>query len=411
MKILLSAYACEPGKGSEPGVGWEWARHLSAQHELWVVTRANNKSAIEAAKDELPGPVHFLYVDLPPSLRFWKRGNRGVNLYYFLWQIAAWRKSQRLVRQHQIQIAHHVTLMSLTRFSFISQLGIPSIIGPVGGLQTCPPGGKSIIRHPLRESLRNLSVALTKWNPLFLFGASRATRIVLATGSGQENLPQSVRQKIVAGTQIGAPLPPRNLASQASPVWLTGKFIVLWAARLEDHKGLEILIRAVAVLKSRKSPVLSDLQMIITGSGPEKDFYLELMQELGVQNYFHFAGWITREDYESLWHRVDAFAFTSLRETTGVALQEAMLRGKPSIVIANGGPGEMVTPETGVLVPCDSLENAIQGFANAVEKLGLDPTWKIQLGTAARERAEEHYTWENVAARMSALYTTLAHGR
>ena len=48
MKILMSAYACEPNKGSEPGIGWQWAMETARLgHEVWVLTRANNRSAIE----------------------------------------------------------------------------------------------------------------------------------------------------------------------------------------------------------------------------------------------------------------------------------------------------------------------------------------------------------------------------
>ena len=47
-KILLSAYACEPNKGSEPQVGWKWATTLSKLgHEVYVITRRNNKTNIE----------------------------------------------------------------------------------------------------------------------------------------------------------------------------------------------------------------------------------------------------------------------------------------------------------------------------------------------------------------------------
>lgn len=47
MKILLSAYACEPNKGSEPGVGWGWATELAKHHQVWVLTRDNNQPVIE----------------------------------------------------------------------------------------------------------------------------------------------------------------------------------------------------------------------------------------------------------------------------------------------------------------------------------------------------------------------------
>lgn len=69
MKILLSAYACEPGRGSEPGVGWHWMLALAERPgvELHVVTRANNRMAIEAYRSVHPETwsVHFHYYDLP----------------------------------------------------------------------------------------------------------------------------------------------------------------------------------------------------------------------------------------------------------------------------------------------------------------------------------------------------------
>ncbi|AST06080.1 hypothetical protein AF2641_03890 [Anoxybacillus flavithermus] len=47
-KVLLSAYACEPNRGSEPGVGWNWAIELSKKgYEVWVLTRANNQDVID----------------------------------------------------------------------------------------------------------------------------------------------------------------------------------------------------------------------------------------------------------------------------------------------------------------------------------------------------------------------------
>ena len=51
MRVLLSAYACEPNKGSEAGVGWHWALEIARLgHEVWALTRANNRAPIEAAK-------------------------------------------------------------------------------------------------------------------------------------------------------------------------------------------------------------------------------------------------------------------------------------------------------------------------------------------------------------------------
>ena len=60
----MSAYACEPGKGSEPGVGWTVAREMARHHDIWVITRANNRPVIEAELARKPQPgLHFVYWD------------------------------------------------------------------------------------------------------------------------------------------------------------------------------------------------------------------------------------------------------------------------------------------------------------------------------------------------------------
>ena len=81
MKLFLSAYACEPDKGSEPGIGWNTALELAKYHEVHVLTRANNLPSIEAALSSWEGlrPVFHGY-DLPHWLTFWKKKRRGLKL-------------------------------------------------------------------------------------------------------------------------------------------------------------------------------------------------------------------------------------------------------------------------------------------------------------------------------------------
>ena len=82
MRVLLSAYSCQPGKGSEPGIGWNWAMQIARFHEVWVLTRAANRQAVEAAlRANGPANLRFAYYDLPRWARFWKRGPRAVLPY------------------------------------------------------------------------------------------------------------------------------------------------------------------------------------------------------------------------------------------------------------------------------------------------------------------------------------------
>src|SRR5215207_5807638 len=139
MKILISAYACEPNKGSEPGVGWNWARQAARFHQVWVITRKNNQSAIESELSRNPvSNLNLVYHDLPKWARFWKRGSRGVHLHYLLWQLTALRKVQRLHREVEFDAGHHVTFVSFRFPSCLCSLGIPFIWGPLAGGERVP---------------------------------------------------------------------------------------------------------------------------------------------------------------------------------------------------------------------------------------------------------------------------------
>ncbi|MGH9194484.1 MAG: glycosyltransferase family 1 protein, partial [Acidimicrobiia bacterium] len=134
MPFLVLAYACEPDEGSEPGVGWSWSRMLATIDMTYVVTRSNNAPSIEAALETLPAKErpHFIYVDLPAWARFWKKGARGLRLYYVLWQIAAFWRVRRLPARVGSTI-WHLTLANAGLGSTAALLGRPFIYGPVGG--------------------------------------------------------------------------------------------------------------------------------------------------------------------------------------------------------------------------------------------------------------------------------------
>ena len=143
MRLLLSAYACEPGRGSEPGVGWNWAIELRALgHDVWVLTRANNQGRIEQALESLDRTrrPNFLYFDLPYWLRWWKRGGHGVRLYYYLWQIGVLRVARQAHAIHRFEAVQHLTFGVFRQPSLMGRLGIPFVLGPVGGGEQTPAG-------------------------------------------------------------------------------------------------------------------------------------------------------------------------------------------------------------------------------------------------------------------------------
>lgn len=104
-RVLASAYACEPGQGSEPGIGWNWARQIALHHELTLITRENNVEAVRAAAAAESLPMRVIGHDLAPALRFWKKGSRGAMAYYYLWQRSLGKVALRITAEQAFDVA------------------------------------------------------------------------------------------------------------------------------------------------------------------------------------------------------------------------------------------------------------------------------------------------------------------
>jgi len=405
---LLAAYGCEPFRGSESAVGWNWALQMSRYFEVTVVTRKSRKAAIEKFLDGDPSlreNLVFEYVDYPGWVVKLKRGGVTMNLYYLAWLGLAFFRSRRLVKEKGIELAHHVSFMSITRGAYVPFLKVPSIVGPVGGLQTIPPAYREVSRSPIIEKIRSLGVRYFRLNPLGRLAVSNADLVVLANSTNSGALPEKVLAKTVVGQQIGTDaVPAREL--EVDPE----KFVFRWIGRLIDHKGLEILIDVISLLKEIEPEIFSKIQIIVSGSGPLAAYYRKLIREREIETTFEFVEWLSEEEMNSIWNRSRAFLFTSLRETTGLALLEAMTRGVPPVIIDNGGPSEIVTDETGYKISAPTYPELLRKYAETMVRCVRDPDHLELLGLRARERAIAHYSWEAVGLKMKTFYHRVLEG-
>lgn len=87
------------------------------------------------------------------------------------------------------------------------------------------------------------------------------------------------------------------------------------------------------------------------------------------------------------------------------------MRAVAPIVIDNGGPGEMVTDESGVKVSGVNFEDLVANLAKAMVRLVEDPRLGAKMGGMARERALKFYSWDAVGAQMLELYDDLLTGK
>jgi glycosyltransferase involved in cell wall biosynthesis len=158
-----------------------------------------------------------------------------------------------------------------------------------------------------------------------------------------------------------------------------------FAARLEDGKGPLILIEAFA----RVRRVLGHASLKIAGTGPQEAAVRARAAALGVGDACEFSGAYTSpEEKSAFMQRLDMFILPTLAEGTPNSIIEAMAHGLPVVASAVGGIPDLVTPETGILVP----PGDVAALADAITSLASDPESRARIGRAARARYEELFS-------------------
>ncbi len=407
MRVLLSAYACEPNKGSEPAVGWKWVEQMSRFHELWVITRVNNRDSIEhfLAKSPLPN-VHFIYYDLPRWARFWKKKQRGIHLYYFLWQMGVYFAARKLHRQVNFDLTHHVTFGQYWTPSFLPLLPIPFVWGPVGGGESAPPGfwwefsgyGK------LWETSRDIARALASFNPVLRIGARRSGIAIATTEQTAARLRKLGAKNVTVHPQFGMNKDDmENFAKLAAKE--SGPFRLVSVGRLIHWKGFHLALRAFAKYQETHP----NSEYWITSPGPEAPKLKALARKLGVEGQVVFWGGFPTlgEVYEKL-EQCDVLVHPALHEAFGNVCLEAMAAGRPVICLDLGGPALQVTETTGIKVPATTPSRTVDNLAAAFSKLADNPALRTRLGEAARTRAAVDFSWDKKGAWMNRVYSQVS---
>jgi glycosyltransferase involved in cell wall biosynthesis len=408
MRVLVSAYACEPGSGSEPGVGWNQVRQVARFHEVWVITRSNNREVIEEAVAKEPMPnVHWVYFDLPRWARFWKKGNRGIHAYYYLWQTAAYFMASRLHRKVKFELAHHVTFVNYWRPTFLALLPIPFIWGPVGGGESTPRGFTRTfsIRGRIYEALRDFARKLGELDPLVRL-AVRRTSVALATTTQTEKRLRALGCRRVSILSESG-LPARDLHElAASQPHQNAPFRVLSLGRLLHWKGFELGLLAFA----RFHALFPDSEYWLIGDGPERKRLELLTREFRLEDKVFFWGQVSRAQVLEKLAACDLLLFPSLHDSGGWVCLEAMAAGRPVVCLDLGGPGLQVTPETGIKVSPNSPEQVVEDLASALSELAQDSIRRTRLGCAGRRRVQEAFSWKAKGDLMNQIYLEVFNG-
>lgn len=395
MRVVVSAYACAPGSGSEAYVGHNWVKQIARFHEVLVLTDGRNRGAI--ARHDYGRNVRFEFIDCLSEtvkagrdFRDW-RGREWWGYYQFL--VKSYSRARRLLKDPGFDLCHLVTFASFRWPFFLALLPRPSIFGPVGGGELYPPG----FRRSPYEHARTAFTRLTRVDPLLRATLRRTSLILAGNRATVEAFSGALGWKIRV-MQTGIDI--REFARRA-PRKPGGTFVILWVGLLIKRKALDLLVAALPAVQRELG---DSLRVVVCGDGPDRTYVEARARELGVASCVEWRGWTSRQDVLRAYEEADVFCFTSLRDTFAVAVLEAMASGLPVVCLAHAGPGEMVTDESGLRVTATTREHVVRDLAAALLSLARNRKMRETLGAGARRRAEEVYDWNVLGEQMRGLY-------
>jgi glycosyltransferase involved in cell wall biosynthesis len=398
MRILLSAFACEVEKGSEPAVGWNWALRLArAGHDVWVITTSRGSKLNEqaCAREGLLDNLHFVYYDQSRFPKFFGKTHIGYFIYLQTWQLGAFALAKRLHQRLHFDTVHHVTFATARIGSFMWKLGIPFTFGPVAGgeripwrlRRSLPASGK------LWELLRDFNNLCTRFLPITRLSFRGARRILVTNKDTLRLISAHHRSKCQVQLAIGMDLNDWKPATRLDPA--QKNFKALYVGLLHPRKGINLALRAFAKLHER----FPDSEFTIVGKGAAEGWLRGLAEDLNITECVKWVSWLPRDEVMQMYASYDVFLFPSLRDSGGLVVLEALANGLPVICLDLGGPGILVDSSCGRVASTAgaSEQEVVTSLAEYLSLMAGDPDLLRHLGAGALQRAQ-NFTWQHVVA-------------
>lgn len=397
--LFLSIYSCDPAFGSELTVGWNRLVHAAQGARVWAVTEDRGQQERVAAGLLAAGVadnVRLTYLAHDAVERRAMRTPSGFYWGYRRWQRRALCVAQRVHDAVGLDLLHHVNMVGYREPGYLHRLsaqsGIPLVLGPVGGTQNMPAafawrGGR---RAGTVETARTLANDLQlRFGRRFHAAARQATTVLAATSTGVRDL-RRVGIDAARLLETGAPPAgePRRWADRAP-----GPVRVLWASEFLTRKGLDLMLAAHRRLRASGC----DVHLHLLGDGPTRG--LVPTDDPTIR----WEGRIPRAEVLTRYETADVFAFTSVRDTSGNVMLEALAAGLPVVYLNHHGAHDMGSAACGVPVPVRTPGQVADGLAAGIRKAVAHPDTYDALSEGAIERARV-LGWNVNAEAMAAVY-------
>ncbi|MCW2930539.1 MAG: hypothetical protein JWM19_1501 [Actinomycetia bacterium] len=398
MRILLSAFHCNPYWGSEPGTGWHWATQLAASgHEVTVLTVDEMRDYINRAN---PDPrIDFQYVPLADVPLHRLSGPAGLYRRYMRWQDSAYEHIRS--REREFDVAHHVTWGGLHLGSTLWRLSsVPLIYGPIGGGQVAPSG----YRHYFGSSWPAEVARTLATRPLLPLNARckrtlRHAALTLVCNSETASACRRLGAKDVRFMMADGLAPDAIGAVRSQP---TGIPLIIYIGRLIPRKAPQLAIEGFAALRRT-----TEARMVVAGQGSLRGELEAMAKRLGVDRDVEFLGNIPLPEVRALYDSASVLLFTSLRESFGSPIMESLGRGLPAVSLKLHGLADADTGTAVEKIPLPASPNDLPGhLADGLRRVLSDGNWQSR--SADGIKFASNWTWPVKAGIATEFYREVA---
>jgi glycosyltransferase involved in cell wall biosynthesis len=391
--VLLIAPACD---GQDVGESWlahQWAELLSQRANVTLLT-SHKRDHVPPSR-QLDG-VRVVEWPEPPGVGRFERFNSLLQPGYVPFYVRARRWARlRIAAGEHFDVVHQVVPVAMRYPCPATGLGVPVILGPVGGGLESPPafveeeGGT-----PWYQRLRALDQARLVYDPLLRRTYEEADCVVGIAPYVADLLSGLSLQRLAIMSETAI----RALPSFPDRAGRTGAVRLLHVGRTIRTKGLRDVIRSLDRLRDL------DVVLDVVGDGNDRSACEALVAELGLEERVQFHGSLPRDQVSRFYEAADVFVFPSYREPGGNVALEAMASGLPVVLCERGGPGANVDDGCGFRLRADTPTQLADDVAAAVRRLVTDPALRLQMGRAGRRKVESTHLWEHRVAQMLDLY-------
>jgi glycosyltransferase involved in cell wall biosynthesis len=412
IRVLIVSENISMQMGGEASLPFYYAKLFTRRGaEVWLACHERVETELRAAFPEIEPRIRLVR-DTPAQRVVFRYGNalpyriRDMfveQMIHYSTQARIRKVAIELARAGKIDVVLEPAPITPKGLSFMYDVGVPVVIGPLCGGMNFPPAFAdldSLVTRGLMGLGRHFAQLANQLVP----GKLKADVLLAANASTVRALPKRHRGRVVRLFESGVDLDIWK-PTDPEPSRADGNVHFAFSGRFVDWKGVQYLLQAFAKTVAQEPRCRLDL----IGGGELEGEVKAVIDQHKLAETVRLHGWVSRPDAARIIRKADVFVMPSLRECGGTAILEAMALGKPVITTNWAGPADYVDATCGVLVDPISKTGFIDGLAEAMVRLIRSPELRKSLGEGGKLRVrKDDLDWNSKADRVLSILTEVA---